>query len=199
MSKQVQELTEIDKISKFLSSAWDGQAWHGPPFKPLLEGIDAKQALAHPLPGRHNIWELVNHVAFWIEKVTESLEVEGMPDPEGLYDWPPAGEVEEDWVHDLPKKTEERLKTHPRGRKDMPLLGIFATRTPYRPNPIGLTLVELLKVNGCTLTVLDLDAFDGTPILDIKPYDKWDVPENSRMPEWWWRLEQERRDHCERD
>ena len=92
-------MTEIDRISTLLSSAWDGQAWHGPPFKPLLEGIDAKQALAHPLPGRHNIWELVNHVAFWVEKVTESLEVEGMPDPEGLYDWPPAGEVEEDWVH----------------------------------------------------------------------------------------------------
>ncbi len=102
------------------------------------------------------------------------------------------------WLHDLPKNTEERLKTHPRGRKDMPLLDIFATRTPYRPNPIGLTLVELLKVNGCILTVRGLDAFDGTPILDIKPYDKWDVPENSRMPEWWLRLEQERREHCER-
>ena len=56
------------------------------------------------------------------------------------------------WLHEISRKTEECLKTHPRGRKDMPLLGIFATRTPHRPNPIGLTLVELLKVNGCMLT-----------------------------------------------
>ena len=98
------------------------------------------------------------------------------------------------WLHEISRKPEERLKTRPRGRNDMPLLGIFATRTPYRPNPVGLTLVELLKVNGCILTVRGLDAFDGTPILDIKPYDKWDVPENSRMPEWWWRLEKERRE-----
>jgi tRNA-Thr(GGU) m(6)t(6)A37 methyltransferase TsaA len=87
------------------------------------------------------------------------------------------------WLHEISIKAKERLKTHPRGRKDMPLLGIFATRTPYRPNPIGLTLVELLKIEGSILTVRGLDAFDGTPILDIKPYDKWDVPENSRMPE----------------
>ena len=89
------------------------------------------------------------------------------------------------WLHEISRKTEECLKTHPRGRKDMPLMGIFATRTPHRPNPIGLTLVELLKVDGNVLTVRGLDAFDGTPIIDIKPYDKWDVPENSRMPEWW--------------
>ena len=98
------------------------------------------------------------------------------------------------WLHDLPKNTEERLKTHPRGRKDMPLLGIFATRTPYRPNPIGLTLVELLSVHGCELTVRGLDAFNGTPVLDIKPFDKWDFAENSRMPGWWRRLEEERRE-----
>jgi tRNA-Thr(GGU) m(6)t(6)A37 methyltransferase TsaA len=99
------------------------------------------------------------------------------------------------WLHKTPEKTNDHLKTHPRGRKDMPLLGIFATRTPHRPNPIGLTLVELLKVNGHILTVRGLDAFDGSPILDIKPYDKWDVPKNARMPEWWWTLEKERREH----
>ena len=53
----------------------------------------------------------------------------------------------------------------------MPLLGVFATRTNLRPNPIGLTLVELLKVEGAILTVRGLDAFDGTPVLDIKPFD----------------------------
>lgn len=97
------------------------------------------------------------------------------------------------WLHEIPRKAKVRLKTHPRGRKDMPLLGIFATRTPHRPNPIGLTLVELLEKNGSKLTVRGLDAFNGTPIVDIKPYDMWDVPDNSRMPDWWRKLENERR------
>jgi tRNA-Thr(GGU) m(6)t(6)A37 methyltransferase TsaA len=60
------------------------------------------------------------------------------------------------------------LKFHPRGRTDLPLLGVFALRTNMRPNPIGLTLVELLKVEGNVLTVRGLDAYDGTPVLDIK-------------------------------
>jgi tRNA-Thr(GGU) m(6)t(6)A37 methyltransferase TsaA len=98
------------------------------------------------------------------------------------------------WLHKIQEKANNCLKTNPRGRKDMPLLGIFATRTPNRPNPIGLTLVELLKIDEHILTVRGLDAFDGTPVLDIKPYDKWDVPKNARMPEWWWILEKERRE-----
>ncbi len=97
------------------------------------------------------------------------------------------------WLHEIPQKREQILKTHPRGRKDMPLLGIFATRTPHRPNPIGLTLVELLNIAGNVLTVRGLDAFDGTPVIDIKPYDKWDVPDDARMPDWWRKLENERR------
>jgi tRNA (Thr-GGU) A37 N-methylase len=71
---------------------------------------------------------------------------------------------------------------------DMPLLGVFATRTNLRPNPIGLTLVELIKAEGNTLTVRGLDAFDGTPVLDVKPYDFWDA----KVPDWWKRLESEK-------
>jgi tRNA-Thr(GGU) m(6)t(6)A37 methyltransferase TsaA len=48
--------------------------------------------------------------------------------------------------------------------------GVFATRSPHRPNPIGLTLVDLVKVDGLTLHVRNVDLLDGTPILDIKPY-----------------------------
>lgn len=80
------------------------------------------------------------------------------------------------------------LKFHPRGRTDMPLLGVFALRTNQRPNPIGLTLVELVKVEGNVLTVRGLDAYDGTPVLDIKPFDSWDNAEDARVPEWWIRL-----------
>jgi tRNA-Thr(GGU) m(6)t(6)A37 methyltransferase TsaA len=48
--------------------------------------------------------------------------------------------------------------------------GVFATRSPQRPNPIGLTVVELLGRDGCRLRVFGVDMLDGTPILDIKPY-----------------------------
>ena len=92
------------------------------------------------------------------------------------------------WLNQISSKQQVKLKVHPRGRLDMPLLGVFATRTSLRPNPIGLTLVELLKVEGNTLTVRGLDAFDGTPILDIKPFDSWDNAEKARVPDWWIKL-----------
>ena len=56
----------------------------------------------------------------------------------------------------------------PRGERKK--RGVFATRSPYRPNPIGLSLVDLVEVRGLTLRVRNVDLLDGTPILDIKPY-----------------------------
>jgi len=79
---------------------------------------------------------------------------------------------------------------HPRGREDLPLLGVFATRTNLRPNPIGLTLVELIRVENNILTVRGLDAFDGTPVLDLKPFDSWDMAKEARMPDWWTKLDE---------
>lgn len=97
------------------------------------------------------------------------------------------------WMNEIAHRRARRttLKVHPRGRADMPLLGVFATRTPYRPNPIGLTLVELLSQDGNVLTVKGLDAFNGTPVLDIKPFDPWDAANDADFPEWWMRLEKE--------
>jgi len=92
------------------------------------------------------------------------------------------------WMHETSKEERRMMKVHPRGRRDMPLLGVFATRTAYRPNAIGLTLVELLGVKGNVVTVRGLDAFDGTPVLDLKPFDYWDMAEDARVPEWWKRL-----------
>lgn len=83
------------------------------------------------------------------------------------------------------------LKIHPRGRADLPLVGVYATRTNLRPNQIGVTVVELLKVEGANLTVRGLDAFDGTPVLDVKPYDLWDSKPDARVPEWRQKLEEE--------
>jgi len=61
------------------------------------------------------------------------------------------------------------LQLHPRGDRSS-IRGVFATRTPQRPNPIGFSVVELLRVEGRNLFVKNIDLVDGTPILDIKPY-----------------------------
>jgi len=66
----------------------------------------------------------------------------------------------------------EGYKLTQRRRYDGEISGVFASRSPYRPNGIGLTIVELLKVEGNVLHVKGLDAINGTPILDIKPYLK---------------------------
>jgi tRNA-Thr(GGU) m(6)t(6)A37 methyltransferase TsaA len=96
------------------------------------------------------------------------------------------------WLHKIPDEQRKTLKVHPRGRRDLPLLGIFATRSMLRPNPVGLTLVELVKAEGNVLTVRGLDAFDGTPVLDIKPFDSWDVAKDVRVPRWWTKLDKEK-------
>ncbi len=101
------------------------------------------------------------------------------------------------WMHKILEEERMIIKIHPRGRLDMPLLGVFATRTPNRPNPIGLTLVELLGVQEDVVTVRGLDAIDGTPVLDIKPFDQWDMAKAVRVPKWWKRLEKEKSEKSE--
>ena len=95
------------------------------------------------------------------------------------------------YMHQVSAKDKKALKVHPRGRMDLPLVGLFATRTPLRPNPVGLAVVELLKRRENVLVVQGLDAFDGTPVLDLKPYDNWDAVVNIRIPEWRKKLELE--------
>ena len=96
------------------------------------------------------------------------------------------------YLNQVTEEQRKTLKVHPRGRQDMPLVGVFVARTMLRPNPIGLTLVELIKVEGNVLTVRGLDAYDGTPVLDIKTYDFWDVAENAKVPDWWKKLNAEK-------
>ncbi|HEY7269332.1 MAG TPA: SAM-dependent methyltransferase [Dehalococcoidia bacterium] len=74
---------------------------------------------------------------------------------------------------------------HPREREDWPLVGIFAQRARLRPNRIGVSVCELLTVEGLVLRVRGLDAIDGTPVLDIKPYMSGFAPRgNVREPDW---------------
>ena len=73
----------------------------------------------------------------------------------------------------------------PRGRSDWPLVGIFAQRARARPNRIGVTTCELIAVDGATVKVRGLDAIDGTPVLDIKPYMTGFAPRGPvREPSW---------------
>ena len=81
------------------------------------------------------------------------------------------------------------LVRRPRGQADMPELGIFAQRAKDRPNPLGITVVPLLEVTAEGLRVRGLDAIDGTPILDVKPYfPQFDSAPGARVPEWVERL-----------
>jgi tRNA-Thr(GGU) m(6)t(6)A37 methyltransferase TsaA len=70
------------------------------------------------------------------------------------------------WFHQAHR---DRLKLHPRGNKRLPLTGVFATRSPHRPNPLGLHRVKVLEIIGHKLRVGPIEAIDGTPVVDIKP------------------------------
>lgn len=80
---------------------------------------------------------------------------------------------------------EKHLIRRPQGRDDMPNIGIFSQRAKDRPNSIGVTTVKLISVNENTIKVKGLDAIDGTPILDIKPYyPQYDLRLDATVPEW---------------
>jgi tRNA-Thr(GGU) m(6)t(6)A37 methyltransferase TsaA len=70
------------------------------------------------------------------------------------------------WLH---RADRDLLKVHPHRDKNRTLTGVFATRSPHRPNPIGLHRVTVLEISGNRLKVGPLEAIDGTPIVDIKP------------------------------
>jgi tRNA-Thr(GGU) m(6)t(6)A37 methyltransferase TsaA len=69
------------------------------------------------------------------------------------------------WLH---QSDREVLQVHPRGDRRKPIRGVFATRSPDRPNPIGLHPVKILSIAGCMLEVEPVEAIDGTPVVDIK-------------------------------
>jgi tRNA-Thr(GGU) m(6)t(6)A37 methyltransferase TsaA len=69
----------------------------------------------------------------------------------------------------LDRAERDVLSVHPRGDTSRPRQGVFATRSPHRPNPIGLHPVEILSIDGPRVRVRNLEALDGTPIVDVKP------------------------------
>jgi tRNA-Thr(GGU) m(6)t(6)A37 methyltransferase TsaA len=89
------------------------------------------------------------------------------------------------YMHQSTFRPEDHLLRRPQGREDMPEIGIFAQRAKHRPNPLGITAVKLISRNENKLNVKGLDAIDGTPVLDIKPYfPEFDRIEQPYVPEW---------------
>lgn len=106
--------------------------------------------------------------------------------PEALYGLADFSHVEVLFLMDRvdPAKVETGAR-HPRERQDWPLVGIFAQRGKGRPNRLGLSRAEILRVEGLRLTVRGLDAIDGTPVLDLKPWMAEFAPRgNTRQPTW---------------
>ena len=88
------------------------------------------------------------------------------------------------WMHQV-ATGELPMRVHPMGKQELPLVGLFATRSPHRPNPVGETTVRLLQCQGNILKVKGLDAVDGTPVIDIKPYvPEFDSAAKATAPQW---------------
>jgi len=93
------------------------------------------------------------------------------------------------WMHQVPALGQVPTKVHPRGRQELPLVGLFATRAPHRLNPIGESIVRLLERHDNILKVKGLDAIDGTPVIDIKPYNpRYGAITEAKVPSWVTRL-----------
>ncbi len=86
---------------------------------------------------------------------------------EGLQGLEPGSEIMV--IFHLHRSEGYELRQHPRRDPERPLRGVFALHSPRRPNPIGVTVAQLLAIEGHVLVVRGLDAIDGTPVLDLKP------------------------------
>lgn len=85
----------------------------------------------------------------------------------------------------IPPEKIETGARHPRGRTDWPKMGIFAQRSKDRPNRIGITVCKIESIAGLQIRVHELDAVDGTPVLDVKPYLNGFAPRGEvREPPW---------------
>lgn len=132
-----------------------------------------RSPLKEPTYNRLDLREITAEIII-DESLTEALDgLEGFSHIIVLY-----------WMH-LAAREKKRLKTHPMGRQDVPPQGLFATRSPNRPNPIGKTTVRLLERRGNVLKVQGLDAIDGTSVIDIKPYmPGYDSAAGATTPDW---------------
>ena len=91
------------------------------------------------------------------------------------------------WFHenDTPEKRKV-LQVHPRRDKQNPLTGVFGTHSPLRPNPIAISFCKKLAIENNTILIDRIDAFDGSPVIDIKPYIPDDelISAEIKVPDW---------------
>ena len=91
------------------------------------------------------------------------------------------------WWFDRNDTSEKRatLQVHPMGNRENPLTGVFGTRSPRRPNLVAMTLCKIVAVKDNMIEIEKTDAFDGTPVLDIKPFiPGYDSTDNATIPDW---------------
>jgi tRNA-Thr(GGU) m(6)t(6)A37 methyltransferase TsaA len=121
---------------------------------------------------------------FWGSIISEIELADGVP-ADAFNNIEEYSHLEIIFYFDKADKSKAVYKWHPRGNKNWPEVGIFAQRKKDRPNSLGLTIAEMIKREGNKIWVKNLDAIDGTPILDIKPVFKEFLPANEiRQPEW---------------
>lgn len=146
----------------------------------LSLGLDKVKVIAH----REQVAECISELV--IDSRWEALleGVEGFSHILVLY-----------WPHLIDPERRTLKKVHPMGRKDLPEQGIFATCSPARPNPVLVTAVALKERNGNILTVQGLEAVDGSPVIDIKPYSKsYMVAGDLKSPDWMTQINKELED-----
>ncbi len=91
------------KLEYIFGASATHRAWHGPSLMRVLEGLDAEQAMANPIRGRHSLWEIVNHCTYWMQEVDRALRGEDIFDVKEIEDWPKAGGSPAEWQADLEK------------------------------------------------------------------------------------------------
>ena len=88
------------------------------------------------------------------------------------------------WMGDVTDEGRALLRLHPSGGEDTPEVGVFATRTAHRPNPISISICPLESVDGYIAKVVGLDLANGTPVLDVKPYVTFYDSFDATIPKW---------------
>lgn len=123
---------------------------------------------------------------FWADVVSTIVLDETQFSPEALFELDTFSHLEVVfYMHKVQEHKIRRGARHPRNRKEWPEVGIFAQRAKGRPNQLGVSRCCILKVEGLSVTVSHLDAIDGTPVLDIKPFLQEMGPVGEvRQPAW---------------
>lgn len=89
------------------------------------------------------------------------------------------------WAHRATASSKMALRVRYKGDRSRPMVGVFASRSPYRPNPLCFGVARLIEVKGEVLVMEGLDALDGTPVVDIKPFiPRIDSPAGASVPDW---------------